>query len=83
MMNRKKLWPAVLVLAALCMASCDSKRCVCYTATAGGVVSEDVYTNTDTPCASLSNSNRGCIEEYEVGTIDPGDIAYANGKRAD
>ncbi len=75
---KKKILIAASVVVALSMVSCDSKRCVCYHATSSGVVSEDLYINSDTPCSSMSTSNRGCIEEYEVGTIDPGGIAYAN-----
>ena len=76
-MMKKILFAVAAFAAVLCMASCDSKRCVCYSGTPNGIVTEDVYTNSDTPCNSYSNSTRDCIEEYEVGTIDPGDIAYA------
>lgn len=79
---KKKLLALATCVAALAFASCDSKMCVCYSATPSGIVTENVYTNPDTPCSSYSNSSRGCIEEYEVGTIDPGDIAYSPSPRS-
>lgn len=71
-----------ILLASLCMAfllilsSCDSKLCYCYERSSDGDVHESqVYTNTDTPCSSLSTDRRGCIEKNERGTFDPNDIA--------
>lgn len=76
-MNKKKfLLPLAAFVIALLFASCDSKLCYCYTSTSQGVLEEEVYTNTDTPCSALGNSSRGCIEREERGTFDPGDIAY-------
>ena len=78
---KKKVMFIAALLAVMSFVSCDSKRCVCYSGTPDGIITESVYTSPDTPCSSYSNATRGCIEEYEVGTIDPGDIAYANGRR--
>lgn len=75
-MKRRIVIPAVLVLSALCFASCDSKICYCYERSANGTVHEtEVYTSNDTPCNSMSRGDRGCIESYERGTINPDDIA--------
>lgn len=58
------------------IAGCDSKLCYCYERAADGTVLESqVYTNTDTPCSSMSNDRRGCIERNERGTFNPEDIA--------
>mgnify|MGYP006872985223 CR=1 FL=1 len=75
-MNMKKrliLAFGILAVAAM-FASCDSKLCYCYTSTSQGVMEEEVYTNTDTPCSSLGNSSRGCVEKNE--RMNPGEIAY-------
>ena len=63
--------------AALCLlvAACGQKRCICYERSGAQVYETEVYTNPDTPCSGLGNSTRGCIEEEERGTIDPGSIA--------
>lgn len=71
----KMLTAAGLVLAALGFASCDSKLCYCYERINGTVQRTEQYTNTDTPCASLGNATRGCIERDELGTVNPDDIA--------
>ena len=62
------------VCAALCFAACDSKLCYCYEATASGVSVQEVYTNSDTHCGALSNSNRQCVEKDEY--LPPEDIAW-------
>lgn len=75
-MKKRIVIPAVLALSALCFISCDSKLCYCYERDSHGQVHEsEVYTNTDTPCASLTRGDRGCIETSERGTFDPNDIA--------
>ncbi|MBR1549588.1 MAG: hypothetical protein IJ634_03030 [Bacteroidales bacterium] len=66
---KKILSLAAAVVAVFVLASCDSKLCYCYE---GGYESE-VYTNTDTPCASLGSGERGCVESYE--RMDPGQVA--------
>lgn len=75
-MNKKRLLLSLAAVAALFFVSCDSKLCYCYTSTSQGVLEEEVYTNSDTPCNALGNSSRGCIEQNERGTFDPGSIAY-------
>lgn len=66
----KKIFFSMMALVAVVfLASCDSKLCYCYE---GGYESE-VYTNTDTPCASLGSGERGCVESYE--RMDPGQVA--------
>ena len=60
--------------AAFALAACDSKLCYCYETTASGVYEQEAYTNTDTPCLSLSNSRRTCVERNE--RMNPEDIAY-------
>ncbi len=75
-MNKKKFLLPIVAFVALVFASCDSKLCYCYTSTSQGVLEEEVYTNTDTPCSALGNSSRGCIEQNERGTFDPSEIAY-------
>jgi hypothetical protein len=74
---KKKIFVATLSLIGLvAFASCDSKICYCYERSANGTVHEtEVYTSNDTPCNSMSRGDRGCIESYERGTIDPNDIA--------
>lgn len=62
---------AVLVL----LSSCGQKRCFCYERTGAQVYESEIYINPDTPCSSQTTSSRGCIEEEERGTIDPGMIA--------
>lgn len=61
-------------VAALLLASCDSKLCYCYESTAQGVYESEVYINPDSPCNSMSTSTRGCVESNERMPI--GDIAY-------
>ena len=63
----------VIAVAAL-FAACDSKLCYCYTPTSQGVIEDETYTNSDTPCSALGNSTRGCVESNE--RMNPGDIAY-------
>ena len=75
-MKKRLVIPAALAFSALCFSSCDNKLCYCYERTSDNVVHEtQVYTNTDTPCASLSSDRRGCIESNERGTFNPDDIA--------
>ncbi len=70
-----KTLTALGCLAAACaLTACDSKLCYCYEATASGVYEQEAYTNTDTPCNSLSNSRRTCVERNE--RMNPEDIAY-------
>ena len=58
------------------LSSCDDKLCYCYERVSSTQVNEThAYVHTDTPCSSLSNESRGCIESYERGSIDPNDIA--------
>ena len=71
---KKRILIILAAVAALSFASCDSKLCYCYESGAQGVYEQEVYTNTDTPCSAMSNSNRGCVEENE--RMDPGQIAY-------
>ncbi len=71
----KTLTAASLVLAAFALASCDSKLCYCYEYTSQSVREQEAYTNTDTPCASLSRGeSRICVERAE--RMDPGDLAF-------
>lgn len=72
---KKRILLAITAFAvAAIFASCDSKLCYCYESTTQGVYEQEVYTNTDTPCSSLGNSSRGCVETHE--RMNPGDIAY-------
>ena len=73
--KRLTLNTLLAVAALLTLASCDSKLCYCYERTSTGVYEQEVYTNTDTPCNSMSTETRGCIERNERGTFDPNDIA--------
>lgn len=73
---KKRIFPVLAFLAILTLAACDQKLCYCYQATSTGVYEEEVYTNNDTPCNSLGNANRGCIESNERGTMNQGGIAY-------
>lgn len=71
---KKKLFLPALVAVAMLAASCDSKLCYCYEATASGVYETEVYISTDSPCSSMSTSTRGCVESNE--RMDLGEIAY-------
>lgn len=71
---KKRILISLATLAALGFASCDSKLCYCYESTAQGVYEQEVYTNTDTPCSSMTTGTRGCVEENE--RMNPGDIAF-------
>jgi len=71
---KKKIFLPMAAVVALLFAACDSKLCYCYEATAGGVYESEVYTNSDTPCASMGSSTRGCVESNE--RMDAGQIAY-------
>ncbi|MBP3763680.1 MAG: hypothetical protein J6I49_07380 [Bacteroidales bacterium] len=63
------------LLAVMGLASCDSKLCYCYEYTASNVFEQEAYTNTDTPCRTLSRGDsRVCVERNERMPI--GDIAY-------
>ena len=72
---KKKVLIAMTAVAALCLASCDTKLCYCYEPTATGTVEQTVYANPDTPCASLGSGNRGCVERNE--RMDPDEIIYS------
>ena len=75
-MNKKRLLIPLAALALFALASCDSKLCYCYErVSATQVYESEQYISSDTPCSSLSTENRGCIESYERGSIDPQDIA--------
>jgi len=76
-MNKKKLLIPIAACAVLLFASCDMKKCYCYDITSQGVIEQEEYTNSDTPCSALGNSNRGCVEEHE--RMNPGDIAWKGG----
>lgn len=71
---KKKVIIPLAAVAALFLASCDSKLCYCYESTAQGVYESEVYINVDSPCNSMSTSSRGCVERNE--RMNPGDIAY-------
>ena len=73
----KKIMSAFGAVAFLALlSSCDDKVCYCYERVSPSQVNEVVvYATSDTPCASLGTSSRGCIESNERGTIDPNDIA--------
>lgn len=72
---KKRIALAITACAAIAFfSSCDSKLCYCYESTSQGVYEQEVYTNTDTPCNAMSNSNRGCVESNE--RMNPGEIAY-------
>lgn len=76
---KKRILLPLAAVAALTLASCDSKLCYCYEAAGSGVYEQEVYANSDTPCNALNNSSRSCVEKNE--RMNPGDIAYANKKR--
>lgn len=71
---KKKLSITLVAAAMLALVSCDSKMCYCYETTPTGVLEQEVYTNTDTHCNTLSNSTRTCVEQNE--RMNPGDIAW-------
>ena len=58
---KKKVLIALTAVAAFCLASCDTKLCYCYE----DGYEQQVYINPDTPCSSLTQGNRGCVESYE------------------
>lgn len=72
-MKKKALIP-LATLAAICLASCDSKLCYCYEVTPNGVMEQEVYANTETHCNALSNTTRTCVERNE--RMNPEDIAW-------
>lgn len=71
---KKKVLIALAAVAAICFAACDGKLCYCYEYTTNGVLEQEVYANTDTPCGALTNSSRTCVEQNE--RMNPGDIAW-------
>ena len=72
----KKIFLSIVaIVAAFSLGGCDSKVCYCYESTSTGTIEQQVYVHSDTPCNSMSKSNRGCIESNERGTFDPNQIA--------
>ncbi len=72
---KKVFLASAVVLVLMALTSCGQKRCFCYERTGAQVYESEIYINPDTPCSSQTTNNRGCIEEEERGTIDPGMIA--------
>ncbi|MBR2958344.1 MAG: hypothetical protein IKC19_01775 [Bacteroidales bacterium] len=72
---KKVFLASAVVLVLMVLTSCGQKRCFCYERTGAQVYESEIYINPDTPCSSQTTNSRGCIEEEERGTIDPGMIA--------
>jgi hypothetical protein len=68
-MMKKIILSMMALVAVVALTSCDSKLCYCYE---NGYETE-IYVNTDTPCASMTRGERGCVETYE--RMDPGQVA--------
>ncbi|MBR1765562.1 MAG: hypothetical protein IJ745_00805 [Bacteroidales bacterium] len=66
---KKVILSLTAVVAMTVLASCDSKLCYCYE----NGYEQEVYTNTDTPCSSMTRGERGCVESNE--RMDPGMVA--------
>ena len=76
-MRKKITTLASGMLVAMCClmaTSCDTKLCYCFETVSGTTHRTEQYTNPDTPCSSLGNANRGCIERNELGSFDPNQI---------
>lgn len=69
---KKVLLGFAALMALMSLASCETKLCYCYEK--GREV--EMYVNEDTPCSSLNQRNRGCVERNE--RMDPNDVAYKN-----
>lgn len=67
---KKKVIIPLAAVAALFLASCDSKLCYCYE----NGEEQQLYISPDLPCNSQGTATRGCVEQNE--RMDPDDIAW-------
>lgn len=72
---KKILLLAGAVLAAVSLASCDSKMCYCY----DNGHEEVLYVNPDVKCSAYSSGRRGCVEANE--RMNPSEIGQEYKKR--
>ena len=67
---KKKVIIPLAAVAALFLASCDSKLCYCYE----NGEEQQLYISPDLPCNSQGTATRGCVEQNE--RMDPDDSAW-------
>lgn len=72
---KKIMLLAGAVLAAVSLASCDSKMCYCY----DNGHEEVLYVNPDVKCSAYSSGRRGCVEANE--RMNPSEIGQECKKR--